>query len=95
MDQVLLPFVVSQDHTFTTEEDNDVNFKCPKESLHKRQITIYQIYNAKIGDKSHEWCDMVCGVTVKMIQEAEKNVYDDDIHVFGQKKAWIDKVVMR
>ena len=33
MDQVPLPFVVSQDDTFTMEEDTDVNIKCPKESL--------------------------------------------------------------
>ena len=95
MDQVPLPFVVSQDHTFTTEEDNDVNIKCPKESLHKRQFTMHQIYNAGIGDKAHGWCDMVCRGTGKRIPEAEKNLYDNDIHVFWQKKAWVDKVVMR
>ena len=40
MDQVPLPFVNGQDETFTMEEDNDVNLKCPKESLRKRQFTI-------------------------------------------------------
>jgi len=35
MNQVPLPFVNGQDDTFTMEDDNDVNIKCPKESLRK------------------------------------------------------------
>ena len=36
MDQVPLPFVNGQDTTFTTDDDVDVNLKCPKESLRYR-----------------------------------------------------------
>ena len=31
MDQVPLPFVCGQDHTFTEDSDKDVNIKCPGE----------------------------------------------------------------
>ena len=83
MDQVPLPFVVSQDDTFTMEEDTDVNIKCPKESLRKRQFTMHQVYNAGIGEESHGWCDsmVVCRGTGKIISQAEKNLYDNDIDV--------------
>ena len=40
MDQVLLPFVVSQDDTFTMEEDIDVNIKCLKESLRNNIVNL-------------------------------------------------------
>ena len=38
MDQVSLPFVNGQDTTFTTDDDVDVNLKCPKESLRNANI---------------------------------------------------------
>ena len=95
MDQVPLPFVVSQDDTFTMDEDHDINIKCPQESLRKRQFTMHQVFNAGVGDKAHGWCDMVCRGTGKRISKAEKNLYDNDISVFWQPKAWVDKVVMR
>ena len=43
MDQVPLPFVNGQDSTFTTEKDDTVNLKCPKESLRKRQFTMQNV----------------------------------------------------
>jgi len=95
MDQVPLPFVVSQDDTFTMDGDNDVNIKCPKESLRKRQFTMHQLYNTGVGDKAHGWCNVVCRGTVKRISKAEKNLYDNDVNVFWQPKAWVDSVVMR
>ena len=50
MDQVPLPFVNGQDVTFTTEDDTDVNIKCPQESLQKRQFTMHLVFNAGIGN---------------------------------------------
>ena len=56
---------------------------------------MHQVFNAGVGDKAHGWCDMVCRGTGKRISKAEKNLYDNDISVFWQPKAWVDKVVMR
>ena len=95
MDQVPLPFVCMQDDTYTMEEDKDVNIKCPKESLRKRQFTMHQVFNAGVGDDAHGWCDMVVRGTGKRISQGEKNLYDDDVDVFWQKKAWVDAEVMK
>ena len=56
---------------------------------------MHQVFNAEVGDKAHGWCDMVCRSTVKRISQAEKNLHNNDINVFWQSKAWVDKVVMR
>ena len=95
MDQVPLPFVVSQNDTFTMDDDNDVNIKCPREALQKRQFTMHQVFNAGKGDKAHGWCELVCRGTGKRIAQAETDLYDEDIEVFWQPKAWVDKVIMR
>ena len=45
---------------------------------------MHQVYNAGIGeDESHGWCDsmVVCRGTGKIISQAEKNLYDNDIDV--------------
>jgi len=95
MDQVPLPFVVAgQDETFTTKDDEDVNIKAPKESLRKQQFTMHLVFNAGTGEDSHERCDLVCKGTGKRIQQAEKDLWDGDINVLWQKKAWVDSVVM-
>ena len=50
MDQVPLPFVVSQDSTFTTEDDSDVHiFGTGKGDLRKRQFTMHIYVNAGQG----------------------------------------------
>lgn len=95
MDQVPLPFVNGQDDTFTTEDDNDVNIKCPRESLRKRQFTMHLVFNAGSGDKAQGWCDLVCKGTGKRINSAEKELWDEDVKIFWQDKAWVDKHVMR
>ena len=87
-----LPFVVSQNDMFTMEEDNDVNIKCPKDSLCKRQFTMYQVFNAGVGNDAHGWCDMVVRGTRKRISCAENNLSNSDIEVFSQKKTWDDKL---
>ena len=95
MDQVPLPFVNGQDVTFTVDGDVDVNIKCPKESLRKRQFTMHLVFNAAKGELSNGWCDLVCKGTGKRIKQAEKDLWNDDVDIFWQKKAWVDKLVMR
>ena len=53
VDQVPFSFVVSQDDTFTMDNENDANIKCPNEALRKWQITMHQVFNAGKGDKAH------------------------------------------
>ena len=90
-----LPFVVSQEDTFTMDDNNDVNVKCPKEAIRKRQFVMHQVFNAGKGDKAHGWCDIACRGKGKIISQVEKDLHDDDIEMFWQPKAWIDKVVVR
>ena len=60
----------------------------------KWQFTMHQVFNAGKGDKAHGWCDMVCRGTGKRIAQAETDLYDEDIEVFWQPKAWVEKVVV-
>jgi hypothetical protein len=95
MDQVPLPFVNGQDETFTTADDDCVNLKCPKEELRKRQFTMHLVFNAGNGPNAHGWCDLVCKGTGTRIPAAEKDLWDKDIKMFWQQKAWVDSAVMR
>ena len=67
MDQVPLTFVNGQDDTFTVEDDNDVNFKCPQDSLQNHQFTIHLLFDSGSGDKAYVWCDFVCKGTARQI----------------------------
>ena len=95
MDQVPLPFVVGQECTFTTEDGNDVNIKCSKESLRRRQFTMHLVFNAGEGEKGHGWYDLVCRGTGTRINQGEKELWNDNVKMYWQKKAWVDNVVMR
>jgi hypothetical protein len=95
MDQVPLPFVNGQDSTFTAGDDEDVNIKCPKESLRKRQYTMHLIFNAGRGNDAFGICDLVCRGKGLRINQAEKSLWDPNINVFWQGKAWVDNKVMR
>mmetsp|Transcript_14392 Transcript_14392/g.16750 ORF Transcript_14392/g.16750 Transcript_14392/m.16750 type:complete len:112 (-) Transcript_14392:56-391(-) len=88
MDQSPLPFVNGQDVTFTMGDDDDVNIKCPKESLRKRQFTMHLVFNAAEGDDRDGWCDLVCKGTGQRIKDAEKELWDEDVDVFWQSKAF-------
>ena len=79
MHQVPLPFIVNQEDTFTMDDDNDVNIKCPKEALRKRQFTMHQVVNAGKGDKAHGWCSMVYRGAGNRMSEAETYLHDDGI----------------
>jgi len=95
MDQVPCPFVVNQDTTFTDEGDEDVHIRAPSDSLRKRQFTLHCVLNAGVGEKAHAWVELVCNGTGTRISRAEKNAWNEDVEVFWQKKAWVDKYVMR
>ena len=94
MDQVPLPFVVGQDHTFTTYDDDDVHIKCPKEALRKRQFTMHVVVNAGTGEKGACWVDLVCKGLGKRIRRAEKDLWNGNVGMFWQKNAWVDTEVM-
>ena len=67
MDKVPLPFVHGQDDIFIVEDDDDMNIKCPRDSLRKSQFTIHLVFNARSGDKAYVWCDLICKLTGKRI----------------------------
>ena len=59
MDQVPLSFVVSQEFTFTIQDDNNVHITYPNKALRKRQWTMHIIVNTGEGDSRHPWIDLV------------------------------------
>lgn len=63
MDQVPIPFMVSQEFMFTLEEDSNVHITCPSEALRKRCWTMHVVVNAGEGDDSHAWVDLVTNGT--------------------------------
>ena len=61
MDQVSLPFVVSQDLTFSTEDDSDANISgIGMGDLRKRQFTIHIYVNAGQGDDADGYVELIC-----------------------------------
>ena len=95
MDQVPLPFVVSQDFTFTVENDTNIHITCPSESLRKRQWTMHVVTNVGDGDKRHAWVDLVTKGKGVRIKEAERQRYHPDVDMLWQKNAWVDGDVMK
>ena len=94
MDQVPLPFVCGQDHTFCEGDDKDINIKCPSEQLRKRPFTMHVVVNAGIGNKKQGWVDLVAKGTGKRIRKCEKQSWDKKINMYWQKNAWVDTPVM-
>ena len=76
------------------DEDKDVNIKCPKEALRKRQATMHLVFNAGKGEDAHGWCNLVVKGTGKRIKQAEKDLWDDDVKMYWQKNVWVDTDVM-
>ena len=93
MDQIPMPFVVDQDTTFTTEDDEHVHVKGPgAEGLNKRQYTAHVFINA--GEKeenAHGYIDLVCRGKGVQITKLEKESYNKNVNVRWQEKAWIDR----
>ena len=93
-DQVPLPFIVDQDHTYTTEDDEHPQIKAQSEALRKRQFTMHVVTNAGTGERAHGWVDLVCKGTGTRIRDAEKALWDERVSVYWQKNAWVDNAVM-
>ena len=55
---------------------------------------MHLVFNAGTGPNIHGWCDLVCKGTGTHIPAAEKHLWDKDIHMFWQQKAWVDSAVM-
>ena len=87
MNQVPLTFVNIQDDVFTTDYENYVNIKCPKESLQKFQFTMHIYFNAVTGKYGYGWRDIVFKGTGNMISQEEKYTWDDyHVEIFWKLK---------
>ena len=94
MDQVPLPFVVSQEFTFALQEDVNIHINCPNKALRKRKWTMHIVINAGDGNSRHGWVDLVNKGQGKRISQEEKARYNSKIDMFWQKNAWVDTNVM-
>ena len=56
---------------------------------------MHLVFNAGSGNDSHGWCDLVCRETGRRISMGEKVLWDENVQVFWQGKAWVDKFAMR
>ena len=89
MDQVPLPFVVSQEFTFTVKEDANIHISCPSEALRKRCWTMHVVVNAGNENERHAWVDLVSKGTGTRIKQEEKERYHSSVDMFWQKNAWV------
>ena len=82
MDQMPLPFVCVKDHTFTEDNDKDVNIKCPGEQYRKSQYTMHVVVNSGSGADKQGWVYLVCKGKGMQIRQAEKDLWDKNVDVF-------------
>ena len=47
------------------------------------------------GDTVHGWCDLVCEGTGKRGNVVAKELWDGNVDIFWQKKAWVNTEVMK
>ena len=99
MDQVPLPFVVSQDPTYTAHTDSDVHIHGggKGEGLRKRQFTMHIYMNAGEGEKRDGYVELICRGKVidgSRFSLAEREAWDPDVKLYFQKNAWMDRPVM-
>ena len=96
MDQIPMPFVVDQDSTFTTEDDEHVHIRgTGADGLNKRQYSAHVFINA--GNKeenTHGYIDLICRGKGVCITQLEKDSYNPNINVRWQQKAWVDREIM-
>ena len=91
-----LPFLNDQDDTLNTDNNNDVNIKCPKESLLKGQFTMHIFFNTGTGKQGYIWCGIFCKGIGNWISQAEKELwYDDHIDIFWQNNSRVDSEVTK
>ena len=97
MDQVPLPFAVSQDNTYTTGDDNDVHIAAQSDGLRKRQFTMHIYINAGRGDFADGYVELICRGKVMhgtRFTLAERQAWNPAVKMFFQPNAWMDSEVM-
>ena len=98
IDQVPLPFVVSQDNTFTFDDDKDVHIAGHgKGDLRKRQFTMHIVVNAGEGEDRDGYIELICKGKVILgtrFSLAERSQWNKDVKMFFQPSAWMDREVM-
>lgn len=96
MDQVPLPFVVSQESTYTTENDQNVHISAPSDALRKRQFTMHIFCNAGKGEDRDGYTPLICkGSPNGRRTQIEKLAYNNNTPMLFQKNAWVDTPTMK
>ena len=96
MDQVPLPFVVDQDTTYATHDDEHIQIRsCGAEGLTKRQYTMHIFINAGKGSDSCAYAELIARGQGKRISQVEREGWNKEVSpVIFQKCAWVDRPVM-
>jgi len=97
MDQVPLPFVVGQDNTCATGDDNDVHIAAQSDGLRKRQFTMHICINAGRGALADGHVELTCRGKVMhgtRFTLAERQAWNPAVRMFFQPNAWMDSKVM-
>jgi hypothetical protein len=96
MDQIPMPFIVDQDKTFTTDDDDHCQVKgTGAEGLNKRQYTAHVFINAGDTEETAQgYIDLICRGSGTRISRLEKESYNSEVNVRWQKNAWVDRPVM-
>ena len=93
MDKVLLPFVVSQDFTFTVKDAFNIHNTCSSQIFQKQQWTIHVLVNAGMDEDKIAWVDLVSkGLSLQIKKEEIKRYYLD---MFWQRTSWVDGKVIQ
>ena len=94
VDQVPLPFVVSMDSTYTTDDDADVQISgTGKGDLRKRQFTMNICVNAGAGEDADGCIELICKGRVLLgtrFSRLEREAWTKDVPMWFQKNAWVD-----
>ena len=56
---------------------------------------MHLIFNAGKGDKAHGICELIVRGKGLRINQGEKALWNQNVNVFWQEKAWVDSKVMR
>ena len=98
MDQVPLPFVVSQDSTYTIDEDTDVQVAGHgKGDLRKRQFTMHIMMNSGEGELRDGYVELICRGKIidgSRFSLAERSQWNKNVPMYFQKNTWMDRNVM-
>ena len=93
MYQVPLTFMVNNDITLTTHDNNEIHISASINDLRKRKFTMHVVVNTREGDKRQGFVDVVLKVTGKIIYRTEQEIWDARGKVFYHKNAWVDTPV--